>query len=70
MATNDLNWDIVENVTIFREKEQKICYQHTEKFQYRRTLPLESTMYTGLTGGNWTNRKFPIEFDSGIQNFI
>ena len=31
MAKNDLNWAIVKNLTILREKDQKIHNQHTEK---------------------------------------
>ena len=54
MAKNDQNWTIVKNATIFWERLKKICNQHTEKLKYQKSLPLDSTMYTGLMDGHWT----------------
>ena len=53
MSKNDLNWAIVKNLTIFREKDQKVRNQHTEKLEYQRYLPLESTMYAVATQALW-----------------
>ena len=49
----------------FPEKDQKIRNQHTEKLKYQRSLPLESSMYTGLNGGHWTKN-----LNTRIENLI